>query len=57
VDCSTWEALREVITALDEEVTEDNEAIRHGKFAGRETLAFVENVERRYQNFRKSVKD
>ena len=57
VDCSTWEALRKVITALDEEVTEDNEAIRHGKFAGRETLAFVENVERRYQNFRKAVKD
>ena len=56
VDSRTWEGLREVITALDEEVAEDNEAIRHGKFAGRETLAFVESVERRYQLYQKLFK-
>lgn len=55
-DCSTWAALKEIITALDEEVTEGNEDIRHGKFAGRETLAFVESVERRYQHFRQLFK-
>ena len=55
-ECSTWAALKEVITALDEEVAEDNEDVRHGKFTGLETLAFVENVEHRYQNYRKSVK-
>ena len=56
VDSSTWTGLREVITSLDEEVTEGNEAVRHGRFAGRETLAFVESVERRYQAYRKLFK-
>ena len=56
IECSTWAALKEVITALDEDVAEGNEDIRHGKFAGLETLAFVESVERRYQNYRKLVK-
>ena len=56
VDSSTWAGLREVITSLDEEVTEGNGAVRHGKFAGHETLAFVESVERRYQTYRKLFK-
>ena len=56
VECRTWAELSGILTALDEEVTEGNEAVRHGKFAGRETLAFVESVERRYQNYRKLFK-
>lgn len=53
-ECRSWAALKEVMAAMDEEVTEGNEEIRHGSFDGGETVAFVESVERRYGFFRKN---
>ena len=52
----TWAGLKEVVSFMDEEVTEGNEDFRHENFIGRETVAFVESVERRYQHYRKLFK-
>lgn len=44
LDCNKWENIVDVIPMMREDTILDNEAVKHGKFQGHETIAYVDNI-------------